>query len=314
MYKSCAVERSILAVCFLYIMLFAVLAYAFSNLGSINKLFINSHFFISNILHSTSLTTSTSDSFLTSFLSVAHSFSYKNNVENINGSSIPNNNNNNNNIQGELYDDFEDGNYTLSDGHISPNGKWKIRYTGYGSAGVEGSIKNNYFFEQPKPPTQHNETRASLVTTTKGYSDFQMTLNMRTLNQLRQNGPPNPWETAWIYWHYTDNYHYYALVLKTNGFQIEKKDNNNHDDSAEIYLVDQSHPKVKLGQWQTVTIRHEGSSTGTPHTQVWVDGIKAADFIDSKIPNSYKMSSGYMGLYNEDAKVNFDNIYINAIK
>src|ERR1051325_2453625 len=122
MYKSCAVERSILAVCFLCIMLFAVLAYALSNLGSMNKVFINSHFFISNILHSTSPTTSTSDSFLTSFLSVAHSFSYKNNVENIKGISISiNNNNNNNNIQGELYDDFEDGNYTLRDGHISPN-------------------------------------------------------------------------------------------------------------------------------------------------------------------------------------------------
>jgi Domain of Unknown Function (DUF1080) len=141
-----------------------------------------------------------------------------------------------------------------------------------------------------------------------------MTLDMKTLTQLRQNSPPNPWETAWVYWHYTDDYHYYALVLKTNGFQIEKKDNNNHDDSAEIYLVDSSYPKAKLGQWQTVTIRHEGSGTGNPHIQVWADGIKAADLVDNKIPNSNKMSSGYMGLYNEDSSVNFDNIFIDSIE
>ena len=96
-----------------------------------------------------------------------------------------------------------------------------------------------------------------------------MTLDMKTVMQLRQNTPPNPWETAWIFWHWTDNFHYYALVLKTNGFQIEKKDNNNHNDSAEIYLIDVSHPKVKLGQWQTITIRHEDSTSGTStHTSL----------------------------------------------
>jgi Domain of Unknown Function (DUF1080) len=215
-----------------------------------------------------------------------------------------------------IYDDFNTGTYSLRDGQYSPNGKWLDVYGGFGTMGVPYSGwagNDNYFFEQPKISTSPGETHASLAVNTKANSDFQMTLKMITRAQLRQNSPPNPWETAWIYWHYTDNYHYYALVLKTNGFQIEKKDNNNHDDSAEIYLVDQSHPKVKLGQWQTVTIRHEGSSTGTPHIQVWVDGIKAADFIDNKIPNSYKMSSGYMGLYNEDSRVNFDNVNIGPL-
>jgi Domain of Unknown Function (DUF1080) len=212
-----------------------------------------------------------------------------------------------------LYDDFNSGAYSLRDGQYSPNGKWLDVYGGFGTMGVPAYYNNPVFFERPKTSTSPGETHASLAVNTKANSDFQMTLNMRTLSQLRQNSPPNPWETAWIFWHYTDNYHYYALVLKTNGFQIEKKDNNNNDDSGELYLVTTSTPKVKLGQWQTVTIRHEGSSTGTPHIQVWVDGIKAADFIDNKIRNSYKMSSGYMGLYNEDSRVNFENVYISPL-
>jgi hypothetical protein len=224
------------------------------------------------------------------------------------------------NVHDEFYDGFEGSTYTLSDGQISPNGKWKAIYSGFGSMGVANSTNttpnntNNYFFEQPKASVYYNETRASLATTTKAFSDFQMKLDMKTVMQLRQNTAPNPWETAWIFWHWTDNFHYYALVLKTNGFQIEKKDNNNHNDSAEIYLIDVSHPKVKLGQWQTITIRHEGSRSGTPHIQVWVDGVKAADFVDNETLNSYKMSSGYLGLYTEDAKVNFDNVSLNVIR
>jgi hypothetical protein len=212
------------------------------------------------------------------------------------------------------YDDFENqGTYTLSDGQTSPNGKWKVAYTGFGSVGVQqdANTGNHYFFEQPKTSTSQGETHASMVLTTKQYSDFEMDLDMKTVAQLRQNSPPNTWETAWVFWHYTDEFHYYALTLKTNGLQIEKKDNTNHDDSAEIYLVDTSSQTVKLGQWQHIKIRHEGSTT--PHIQVWVDGVKAADFIDNQPVSSSTLSSGYMGLYNEDAKANFDNVNINAL-
>lgn len=41
-----------------------------------------------------------------------------------------------------------------------------------------------------------------------------MTVDMRTLTQLGQNSPPNPWKQQWVFWHYTDNYHYYALEDK----------------------------------------------------------------------------------------------------
>ena len=49
---------------------------------------------------------------------------------------------------------------------------------------------NNYFFEHPKTSIRYNDTNASLVTTSKAFSDFQMTLDMKTVKQLRQNSPP----------------------------------------------------------------------------------------------------------------------------
>ena len=134
-----------------------------------------------------------------------------------------------------------------------------------------------------------------------------MTLDMNTVKQLRQNSTPNPWETAWVLWHYTDDFHTYAFYLKPTGFQIEKKDNNNRNDSAQIYLLDGDTPKLKMGQWSKVRISMVGI-----HIRVWVNGANIADFYD-KIPNSPRMSSGAMGLYNEDSSVRFDNVYITRL-
>jgi Domain of Unknown Function (DUF1080) len=254
---------------------------------------------------------------LSSFLPVAHLFTSSGSLEKMKKID------NSTNLHNSFYDNFEGGIYSWninSDGQTSPNGKWKAEYTGYGSMGVArdnttSGTTNNYFFEHPKTSISYNETRGSLVTTSKAFSDFKMTLNMKTVKQLRQNSPPKPWETAWVFWHYTDRFHQYALLLKTNGFQIEKKDNNNRCDACEIYLVDVSHPKVKLGQWQTITLRVTNSASGTPHIKVWVNGVKAADFVDKKIhqPNSPQLSRGYVGLYCEDSLVNFDNVKITPL-
>ena len=228
------------------------------------------------------------------------------------------------NLQNSFYDNFEGGIYSWnisSDGQISPNGKWKAVYTGYGSMGVARDNTtpghtNNYFFEHPKTSISYNETRGSLVTTSKAFSDFKMTLNMKTVKQLRQNSPPKPWETAWVFWHYTDAFHNYVLVLKTNGLEIQKKDNNNQCDACQIYLLENHNFPVKLGQWQTITLRVTNSASGTPHIKVWVNGVKAADFVDKKIhqPNSPQLSRGYVGLYCEDSLVNFDNVKINPLR
>jgi hypothetical protein len=231
---------------------------------------------------------------------------------------------NSTNLHSSFYDNFEGGIYSWninSDGQISPNGKWKAVYTGYGSMGVAratttSGTTNNYFFEHPKTSTHNNETRGSLVTTTKAFSDFKMTLKMKTVKQLRQNSPPKPWETAWIFWHYTDAFHNYVLVLKTNGLEIQKKDNNNQCDACQIYLLENHNFPVKLGQWQTITLSVTNSASGTPHIKVWVNGVKAAEFVDKTIhqPNSPQLSRGSVGLYCEDSLVNFDNLKINAIR
>ena len=207
--------------------------------------------------------------------------------------------------------------YTMTvDGSKSPNGKWLDVYGGYGSKGVNiyrfpSGGTNGYFFEYPMTSKSRGESHATLTTSTASFKDFQMTLYMKTVKQLRQNSPPNPWETAWVFWHYTDQFHNYALVLKTSGFQIEKKDNNVRCD-CEIYLLTTSTPTVHIGQWQKLTLRVTNSASNMPRIQVWVDGVVAADFVDNSIhqPNSPQLATGYMGMYDEDSITNFDDVSV----
>jgi hypothetical protein len=63
----------------------------------------------------------------------------------------------------------------------------------------------------------------------------------------------------------------YGFTLKLAGSQLERKDNDKQDHSAEIYLVTASSPSVKLGVWQKGRVEVTGMATGTPRIQVWID-------------------------------------------
>jgi hypothetical protein len=99
--------------------------------------------------------------------------------------------------------------------------------------------------------------------------------------------------------------HNYALVLKTNGFQLEKKDNTTQTDH-ELFLFTESSPSTKIGQYQTIRVKVTNSASNTPRIQVWADGVLATDYTDNTKyqPNTAALSAGHMGVYCEDSVVN----------
>lgn len=203
-----------------------------------------------------------------------------------------------------VFDDFESETYQLKDGQKSPNGKWKDEYNGYGAAGVKSTSDGNIFFMYPKKSVLENETHANLVRTLKKFKNFDLTLDMKTERQLRQNNIPKTWEAAWIWFRYSDDFHHYYFVLKSNGYELGKKDNDKSEDK-QIFLVTQSSnsTKLQLGDWQNVRIKMVDQ-----HIQVWLNRSKIIDFTDNNATK--QLDSGNIGLYDEDALVAFDNVYI----
>jgi glucose/arabinose dehydrogenase len=209
-----------------------------------------------------------------------------------------------------LYDDFENSTYTLTDGQTSPNKKWQNIYNGGGSSGVkEDAEGKNVLFMYPKASITDNETHANLVKSTSQFSDFDMIIDAKTVKQLRQNTPPKPWEAAWIFFRFTDNFHHYWFVIKSSGVELGKKDCDTctNSDQGQIFLYSNNNPSLKVGEWSTWEVKAIGN-----HISIAVNGTQVVDFTDAGM--SRKLAKGSIGLYDEDADVNFDNVHIKPIK
>jgi hypothetical protein len=208
-----------------------------------------------------------------------------------------------------IYDDFEDGIYDLDIDAISPNGKWLGVGDGYGAMGVKTDKDgNNIFFLNPKVAETKNATYSSLVRSVDNFTDFELKLNIRTDKQLRLNDPANSWEAGWVFFRYGDTFHYYWLVVKSNGVELGKKDCDNCFDPfmGQIFLKELESPTLQTGNWSTWSIQVIGNQI-----KVDIDGNQLIDYTDNTI--SEKLREGAIALYTEDADVVYDNVYITPL-
>jgi hypothetical protein len=213
-------------------------------------------------------------------------------------------------FRGDLYDDFENETYILDDGQLSPNKKWINIYNGGGSSGVRNDFNdttNNIFFMHPEVAKSASETYANLVTTTHNFSNFEMSVDVKTEKQLRENSSPNTWETAWILFRYTDNFHYYWFVQKPTGVELGKKDCTTCTNPFEgqEFLHTSNIRTLKLGEWSNWKI-----SAMENNITVSIDGT-GLELRD--LDMSPQLGRGSIGFYTEDAAVEFDNFSIKEI-
>jgi hypothetical protein len=183
----------------------------------------------------------------------------------------------------------------------STYGPWRVIYNGYGQVGIE-SDGTKVHFQRPQAAMSSGETHACLVVSTGSYGDLMVTLRAKTVRQLRQNSPPNPWETAWVLWHYSDNQHFYYFALKTNGWEIGKEDPAYP--GSQRHLATGSAPTFSLGRWYQVRVQQVGATTS-----VWVDDQEVVSFTDTERP----YVAGAVGLYTEDAHARFGDVTIASV-
>jgi hypothetical protein len=216
-----------------------------------------------------------------------------------------------------LYDNFEGPAYKIRDNQTSPNGKWFSKYNGFGASGTvnipslmatDRDRNNTVFYEEPKTSTSPNETHAALTLTTQAYEEVEMQLKVKTSKQLRQNSTPNPWEVAWIMWRYHDDWHHYYFIFKPTGVELGKKQNENRAEE-QIFLYTANEPKLQIDEWTTWYIKMSGNDI-----EIW---LKMADRSWQKVVNYHDdapiVGPGSIGLYTEDAHVQFDDVYIASL-
>jgi hypothetical protein len=185
------------------------------------------------------------------------------------------------------------------------HGKWISTYNGFGLNGITlatgpNGFKTNVASESPKAATTPGETHAGLLVSSASVGDMDLTVAVRTLRQLR-TPTPNNWETAWVLWHFTAGPHFYYFIPKAHGWELGKSDPAYP--GGQRFLATGTTPSYPLGNWYSVRVRQVASTFS-----VWVNGSLVATFTDNERP----YLSGQLGLYSEDAKVQFDNVTVVA--
>jgi hypothetical protein len=176
-------------------------------------------------------------------------------------------------------------------------GGWRLVYNGYGSARAIHAASGWSFELTPRAAMQPEHTHAALAVSEQQIGDTLVSATLVTTRQLRQP-QPNPWEVAWLLWHYIDDSRFYAVALKPNGWEISKEDPAYPE--GQRFLATGATPAFAIGVEHTVQVRQIANAI-----EVRIDG-SIIHIRDDENP----YLSGTVGLYTEDASVRFTDVRI----
>ena len=178
-------------------------------------------------------------------------------------------------------------------------GQWQVVFAGYGCVRIVNNSGNNALEMQPRAVATPGDTSAPLVIGPSFEAPFTYKGQVATTAQLRQNSAPNPWETAWIIWNYTDNQHFYYFIPKENGWELGKEDPAYP--GSQRFLATGSTPTFAPTDLKNFEITQINNTM-----TISINGNKIVEFTDTERP----YTSGHIGLYSEDARFIADNITV----
>lgn len=195
-------------------------------------------------------------------------------------------------------------------------GDWYVEFNGLGDIGAQkiAGRHGRVLWEKPKASTSTGETHASLVTSIQRFSNFTLTADVTTAQQLRTGSPANSWEVAWVVWdHHTvsGQHRFYYFLLKPNGWEFGKADPTQADPYHQTFLVTDSTPNLTVGAWNRFKVTQRNGKIS-----VWANGVKMVDnYQDVGTTDSYgtqitPYSAGSIGFYSEDAYIMVDNVIV----
>jgi hypothetical protein len=170
------------------------------------------------------------------------------------------------------------------------NHDWTVAYDGYGEVGVENSSASLRPMTSERPIESH---AALALAGGPNWRDYTFAARMNLQQQLRQNSPPNEWETGWLLFRYMGEARSYYLIHKTNGIELGKLVPPRGE--GQIFLVTKPRPRAVPGRWYDYRIEVRGANI-----KVYIDDKLQIDYTD---PNP--ILRGGVGLYTEDAHVHF---------
>src|SRR5258708_4333645 len=135
---------------------------------------------------------------------------------------------------------------------------WRVAYDGYGHVAASTHRRVVRITLQPARATSPADTHAALVLSRNRWRDLTVDIRIRTNRQLRRPHP-NAWEVGWLLWHYTNDQHFYYIILKPNGWELGKEDPIYRGDQR--YLATRTHPAFPTTRWDAARVQQRADLT-----------------------------------------------------
>lgn len=174
-------------------------------------------------------------------------------------------------------------------------GGWQATWVGSGAVlGDERTVTVT-----PKSATSPWESYTGVVTSTTSYGDAVVETTMATTRQLRAGSAPRSWEVGSLITRYVDADRYYAVRLKTTGWELTK-----HDPASprgQRVLASGSSPTFPLGTARRVRLTQRADTLTLD-----VAGTRVTSVRDTERP----YLTGRVGLASDNAATTFTDTTI----
>lgn len=191
------------------------------------------------------------------------------------------------------------GSYTYTNWGASYfNEKW--------NGGGFTSWANSTLTEEPKTASSTTETYSAFQVSTKALRmPYRVRFTMTTNKQLRQNSTPNPWEVAWFAFAYKPDGRFKYLILKPDGYGIELGESLLNDQQNFLWTSPFGQDQFPVATTYNVEVRAENNMiTMLVNGQTYlIYTLSSKDILDL---------NGALGLYTEDARVQFSNVQVSG--
>jgi len=155
----------------------------------------------------------------------------------------------------------------------------------------------------PQVATQPKETHSCLVVSNQAYSQpYQFSFTMKTIKQLRENSPPNPWEVGWAVFGYkntgADAGKFKYAIFKPNGLEIGESLLNDIQNDLFTSVVGQTDFPINTDYNVVISVANNVVTVTVNGAEIKKYTMDSADVLTA---------DGLVGVYNEDSEVVVSN-------
>jgi hypothetical protein len=204
-------------------------------------------------------------------------------------------------------------NHCWTDGQFF--GPWTVAWSGFGCVeAITDSSETPWLNETPKASSGPGRSALTIGPSPGPVTLYTFQVSIKTIAQLDKS--PKPWQVGWALWSYSNPNSFYNVVLKPNGWELDKEYTTSTGAQGQCFLASGTNYKFPIGVRYDLQITDAVVGVATKSITVKVSfgsppgQITLGTYTDAGACGVPPYMSGNIALYTEAASADFTNVQI----